>query len=390
MGRTRTASARIPSLDGLRGIAAFAVLISHIMLTFPVFATAVYETDMTIKPGTWDWWITYTPLHLLWAGHEAVFVFFVLSGFVLTLPVISRDTYAWREYYPKRLVRLYAPVIAAVAFGVGMVLLVPRTDASGLGAWLADRPTDPTPWGIFKDITLVAGPSRLISPLWSLQWEILFSLLLPLYILFATRKPKHVGWKVAAILAVLAAGAITDKQALIYLPMFAAGSLLAVHMGDLRQSLSNLGRTEWFGVTIMAVILASSRWTLPLVAPGDMTAAISIIPAFIGCGLFVIIAAFCPAAMRLLEKKVVQWLGLISFSLYLTHEPIVIALAFVFGPGGAWLVAAASIPIALTVGWLFYKVLESPSHRLSQWIGRAFAKKKAPIPTPGLERTRRG
>jgi peptidoglycan/LPS O-acetylase OafA/YrhL len=370
-------SARIPSLDGLRGVAAFAVLISHIMLTFPVFATAVYQTNMTIAPGTWDWWITYTPLHLLWAGHEAVYVFFVLSGFVLTLPVLGRDSYPWREYFPKRLVRLYAPIIVAVALGVAMVFLVPRTNPAGLGEWLADRPAQATAWGTFKDITLVAGPSRLISPLWSLQWEILFSLLLPAYILFAVKQRKHVGLKVAAILLVIAAGAVTGQQALIYLPMFAAGSLMAEHKHSIGRWASSLGAPEWAAMFGAASILATVRWTLPIVAPGDKMADLATVPAFVGCAALVVIAANCPAAKRLLEAKPVQWLGLISFSLYLTHEPIVIALAFFFGPGGSWFVALIAIPVALAVGWAFYLVIEAPSHRLSQRVGRMFRAKQS-------------
>lgn len=84
----------------------------------------------------------------------------------------------------------------------------------------------------------------------------------------------------------------------------------------------------------------------------------------------VIAAAYCPVAKRALERRLTQWLGLISFSLYLTHEPIVIALAFLFGSGGSWLVALTAVPVALVVGWMFYRLIESPSHRLSQRVGR--------------------
>ncbi|MBT2585625.1 acyltransferase [Arthrobacter sp. ISL-95] len=386
MGKTRTASARIPSLDGLRGVAAFVVLISHIMLTFPAFAIAVYETGTTLTPGTWDWWITYTPLHMVWAGHEAVYVFFVLSGFVLTLPVIARESYSWRQYYPKRLVRLYAPVIGAVVLGIGFVFLAPRDDSAGLGPWLRDRPVDPTLWGTLKDMTLVAGPSRLISPLWSLQWEILFSLLLPAYILFAVRQRRMLPIKLTVILLVVAAGCITGQQALIYMPMFAIGSLMAEHMSSLGNWARQLGGIEWGALFATSTILASTRWTLPAITADERASSLATVPALVGCVGIVVTAAYCPAAKNILNTRLAQWLGLVSFSLYLTHEPIVIALAFFFGPGGSWLVALTAIPTSLAVGWLFFLAVERPSHRLAQRVGKAFSKKAEPELTATLAR----
>lgn len=374
MGKTESNTMRLHSLDGLRGVAAFVVLLSHIMLTAPVFARATYSDETAAPPGSAEWWVTYTPLHILWSGHEAVYVFFVLSGLVLTLPAVSRDFYPWREYYPKRVVRLYAPVVAAVAFGIALVLLAPRDNAEGMGDWLQARPAQATVWGTVKDIVLVAGPSRLISPLWSLQWEILFSLLLPAYVLFATIKRRFTGLKIVAILAAIAVGAVTEQQALIHLPMFAAGALIAVHLKTIRERASNVAQINWWSLLFVAVILSTARWTLPELIPGSQTEDLATIPAFIGCAMLVLIAGFWDVAKHLLESRVCQWLGAISFSLYLTHEPIVIALAFTLGPDSSWLVALISIPLALLVGWAFYKFVESPSHRLAQVVGKTFRK----------------
>jgi uncharacterized membrane protein len=77
-------SGRVRSLDGLRGVAALIVVVHHALLTSPTLARVNYGA----VPGSvhgFLWWMTYTPLHLIWAGPEAVFVFFVLSGFVLFL-----------------------------------------------------------------------------------------------------------------------------------------------------------------------------------------------------------------------------------------------------------------------------------------------------------------
>lgn len=46
-----------------------------------------------------------SPLHALWEGKGAVYIFFVLSGIVLTLPAVKarqagNTDYSWRAFYP--------------------------------------------------------------------------------------------------------------------------------------------------------------------------------------------------------------------------------------------------------------------------------------------------
>ncbi|WP_156507383.1 hypothetical protein [Arthrobacter sp. OY3WO11] len=73
----------------MRGIAALVVLFHHSLLTIPVLA-AVYENDAVPVEDVASvaWMLVHTPLHNLWEGKGAVYIFFVLSGVVLTLPVL--------------------------------------------------------------------------------------------------------------------------------------------------------------------------------------------------------------------------------------------------------------------------------------------------------------
>src|SRR3954454_3511925 len=137
-GESRGASARYTALDGLRGIAALVVVIHHSLLLIAVLASPYFTGRSAAAAGTFAWWLLYTPLHLVWEGTGAVYVFFVLSGFVLTLPALGRG-YDWLAYYPQRLIRLYLPVWGGVILAALTILVVPRTSTVS-STWLLARP----------------------------------------------------------------------------------------------------------------------------------------------------------------------------------------------------------------------------------------------------------
>lgn len=70
---------RIGQLDSIRGIAAFCVLFSHL-----------YSVLKGVLPTTISFLFTLTPFKLFIAGHSAVILFFVLSGFVLSIPILEK------------------------------------------------------------------------------------------------------------------------------------------------------------------------------------------------------------------------------------------------------------------------------------------------------------
>jgi len=72
---------RIVELDALRGLAAVSVVLWHSFILFPS-ATA----DTRNKGYTLLNVVKYSPLHGVWAGPQAVLLFFMISGFVLALP----------------------------------------------------------------------------------------------------------------------------------------------------------------------------------------------------------------------------------------------------------------------------------------------------------------
>lgn len=87
-------SVRVGQLDSLRGIAAMTVVWHHWHA-----ATEVQMVRWYMVP--------------FFAGHEAVILFFVLSGYVLSLPTWTKRTAAYPEYLVRRVSRIYLPYLAA-------------------------------------------------------------------------------------------------------------------------------------------------------------------------------------------------------------------------------------------------------------------------------------
>ncbi|SMQ58388.1 Peptidoglycan/LPS O-acetylase OafA/YrhL, contains acyltransferase and SGNH-hydrolase domains [Agreia sp. VKM Ac-1783] len=343
------------------------VLAHHSLLVFPDLADGFYEQGAPESIG----WFVYSPLHTLWAGTEAVYVFFILSGLVLTLPVIRRPAFSWREYYPSRIIRLYLPVVASVAFALVLALVVARTDTPGISEWLQRHDQPITIGTTLRNATLLTGTNNLNSPLWSLRWEVWFSLLLPVYIWIAVRFSR-VGWPIAAVSVVLSLiGTVVDNGPLMFLPIFMIGCVIATKLADLARLakwVEEKRRSRVIWATVLAITLLgfSARWWLPETLSGTSTIVVLI------CAAVVVgLAIYSPGVRSALQLPFIQWSGLISFSLYLTHEPIIVTTAFLLPSDMAWLVPIIAVPLALVFAWLFYQFVEAPAHKLARWAARS-------------------
>jgi peptidoglycan/LPS O-acetylase OafA/YrhL len=358
---------RYRSLDGLRGVAALVVVVHHCLLTSAVLAA-------TYRGGTTGGWglnelLARTPLHLVWDGTGAVLVFFVLSGFVLTLAFIQPAPPRWANYYARRLPRLYLPVWAALALAVALAALAPRLVTNGQSWWINAHASPATVSMVAKDATLLTDPSLLDSALWSLRWEVMFSLLLPLYIWFAV-KWRGLAWlKFAAALALIGLGSKTGHASLLYLPVFALGVLMASERERILAVTARFSAGVWTALVTVAVLLLTFDWMFGpyaewVIRPVRSAGAALIVLGFLNAG----------AVVRFASKKPVQWLGRISFSLYLVHEPIVVTVDRLLPGDNALEVLVIALPIALAIAAIFYKLIEVPALKVSHLFGRLEAK----------------
>lgn len=367
---------RYHGLDGLRGVAAFVVLICHTFLVVPSLAYAYFAPDRMVE-GSAAWWFAFSPLHLVWAGNEAVYLFFVLSGFVLALPFLNRQR--WAGYYPKRLLRLYLPTWGAFLLVLFWLAVLPRVWAASDSPWLQAHPAVLAPETLVSQTLLLTdAPMSGNSVLWTLRFEVMFSLLLPLVLYAAVKLPR-----LNAVKAVLAFGAMfafsgTPVTLRYLLPMFGLGVLLAVERERLeslaaRIGASGLAPVVWTGLSLLAALLLVNGWTIlgltrdPGIlylmqrTSGAMTAA--------GACIAIFLAAEGPWR-RTLERPAMRWLGRRSFSLYLVHEPLVVSVAVLLG-GNPGLVPAmaVAIPASLLLAEAFYRLVERPSQTLARMAG---------------------
>src|SRR5438874_8156474 len=105
----RSASAAA-HLDVIRTVAAWAVMWGHLMTLFFV------DFQHLLHPG----WLLRVIYFLTGFGHQAVTVFFVLSGFLISTTVIKNHfsgTWSWREYAINRSTRLYVVLIPGLLLG---------------------------------------------------------------------------------------------------------------------------------------------------------------------------------------------------------------------------------------------------------------------------------
>jgi peptidoglycan/LPS O-acetylase OafA/YrhL len=374
-----SATPRLSGLDGLRGVAALVVMIYH--------GTKIVVPTLTGAAETAYNGVAESPLKLTFAGTEAVLVFFALSGLVVALPAL-RPGFSWRAYFPSRLIRLYLPVWAALLLAAALIVLVPRDPGSvTAGSWLQTGNAHTVSWqGLLREGSLWPASYDIDNVLWSLRWEVVFSLALPLFVLIGRAVRSQPVIAVVATVVLSTVGRLLDIDALVYLPVFLAGTVLAYVVPGRQGWGAQRGSWFWVAVTAISGALLVASWLArPLAAPGSLAGrALWGVSAAGAVGL-VVTAAGSPGAARLLSRAVPAWLGRVSFSLYLVHVPVLATLAYLWGERAWPAVLGVGFTASLLLAELFRRLVEGPSHRLAQHVRRTLGRDgetRRAVPSP--------
>jgi peptidoglycan/LPS O-acetylase OafA/YrhL len=355
---------RLAALDGLRGIAALVVVLSHVVAG----SVGALSATLTLggDPGGLAHWFMRTPLAVVWAGPEFVIVFFVLSGFVLTRALRTRPV-ALRAFYAGRIVRLYLPAWLSLIPAALLLMAFPSTthDATGVGFWLQ---TYTQPVGldqVARDAALVLPLSSthatLNGALWSLRWEVLFSLALPFLLLAAT--PLRRLSLPVVLMALLCVDFSAGHPAMAFLPPFAVGLVLALHeerIARWREELGGRGAVAFLAATLC--LLGADLW-LPTAVRAQGPGGAMVVA---GAAAAVLCPLLYGSVARNLQRRPVQWLGSRSFSLYLVHHPIVVACTGALHRPGLVVLLVTAVPVSFLAAEAFFRAVERPAHRVAR------------------------
>jgi len=360
---TKPAGKLVP-LEGLRGIAAAIVVLYHLVLGFTHKGVGVVPHGH----GFWDVILQFG-LGLL-NGGAAVAVFFVLSGFILSLPFandrrISRILVSLLKRWP----RLAMLTTIACLFAWGLIWLSAheyRHAAHVIGSgWMATHGNAPIAghtlsWlaalreGFFS--AFLTGDVHFDSPLWTMRIELFgsFAIFLAAPVLFAVQS-----WPLRLALIFVVMVLCGGVYPVTYLSDFLIGTIVAMLYAEDRMPVFSNWQAAVLG--LVAVYLFSFTYEQKLLIHAPIKA---VMPAgdtshFVwdaGAVLMIFLLLGNPYLRRVFSKTWAVWLGLLSFPIYLLHGPIMLsagAAAFNSGlqPLGETgsVLAAVGVSVALTL-----------------------------------------
>lgn len=333
-------------IDGLRGLAVFAILAFH--------------AAPSLAPG----------------GFVGVDVFFVISGYLITGIIESerrRGVFSFSRFYLRRARRILPAyiVVTGLVAATAYFFLMPR-ELKAFGRTLAASATFLTNHafargGGYFEPTADQAP---LLHLWSLAVEEQFYLIWPVALvgLSIAALRRYRGAAILLLLGASLAGAqlmLASGQSLtaFYLAPFRAWEFLVGAVLALRIAPPVQGRKIGnLAASVGLLLLAFSVWGLSRATTFPGLAAV---PACLGAGLLIWSGssdASRPAAW--LSSRPMVKLGTISYSLYLWHWPLLVFGRIYLGrplqPLEGVAIALASLPLA----WMTWRFVEQPWRRV--------------------------
>jgi peptidoglycan/LPS O-acetylase OafA/YrhL len=334
-------------LQALRGVAALCVLIHHTLRVLgPVGLTA---------------WIADTLLN----AHAAVVVFFVLSGFVLGSSLLNRgfSRYEISRYYIRRLFRIYPALWMSCTIGLLYFLFISNIWAPNFATW-AQIHFNPNRFTVTSVILSYLGLVPFLNPpLWTILVELVCSALLPgLMLLFVRWR-----WSVAPALVLLAFACFAEQHSLrgvlTNFVHFGFGAALALYGTAWLRHRSMV----WPALLTLIFFRQLQPWAYNAGLPSLVE----------GVAATFVIASIVNGAFSILLHRSLQWLGDISYSVYLLHLPIAYTVARILDQTlisqeltdlTSVSVALITLGITLPLSAISYRFIEQPGVAAGRWV----------------------
>jgi peptidoglycan/LPS O-acetylase OafA/YrhL len=371
---------RFEELHGLRGFLACVVVFHHLKLGFLYgwFDSLEKSANNFVHYFAW-------PLaRLLSNGTFAVYVFFVLSGFVLTHAMRHNLTLKQKCLaILGRYVRLAVPCVVSllivwVLIKLGLYIPQPIFDITppAFNEWLGYHIHYQVPHflDVFKIIFYDTFFMRFITPalctypklmcdgmwlnsvLWTMPFEFVGSIAV---FLLAWLKPKKHSWLM--LLPTLLLIFFGYKNQAYWLPAILWGKVL-YDLPDIKNYMAHS--------LLQKILWALTVGLLACVAYVDITNQSAAYYVVLSIGL-VFVVRYLTGLKKHLVSPLAKWLGDISFSLYLVHMPILFsagAFAWLNVGQSAWVVTLVTFAASFGLAQLFMILVDKPTQKLtSAW-----------------------
>jgi peptidoglycan/LPS O-acetylase OafA/YrhL len=377
---------RLDELDSLRGLAALTVVLYHLKL---LWLDETIPAALTRQRGIIDFL-----LMPVTAGHEAVILFFILSGFVLAIPAVKLHPQRYSVFLIRRLCRIYLP------YGLVLVLSVlgsnffhgdPTQSKSFADFWTA-----PVDWHLFKQHLIFLGvydTERFNPPIWSLVFEMRISLIFPLLCAIAMKmRPNH-----SLVMAVSFSGisSIANKlvhsdvvnqlifDTLHFAALFVIGIYLArqgVRITSIFDCLSRSKKIVFATLSALLFIYGRVEWMklASWLTNSDLGKSADLLTATGAAGLM-ILSLNVEWCRRALLWAPVHSLGKMSYSIYLLHSAVIfILIHLLYGRLPLLIIFPICLAIVIPASWVFYRCVEVPSIDMGRKLSEYF-QRTAPV-----------
>ncbi|MBN9614504.1 MAG: hypothetical protein BGO25_06135 [Acidobacteriales bacterium 59-55] len=366
-------------LDLLRGLAALLVLLGHWRnLLFIDYPQLTAHKLMLLVPYA-----------LSSAGHQAVVIFFVLSGYLISGSVFrsfDRNQWSWRGYLTHRIVRLWVVLIPGLLLcalwdNIGLHLhLAPALYSGAAGNHvIPDIRTTLKPHIFFGNLFFLQSILVPIfgtdGPLWSLANEFWYYLLFPLG-LVALRRRSALLQRLVSVGLFLGIAWFVRHGILLLFPVWLAGTLLAVLPPP------RVGRRARITATILysplAFIFAKAH-ALPSLWSDYLFGVATFF------FLWIVLSATHRASPDSVFTRVSRSLARSSYTLYVVHVPFAVLLVALLSGGGRWtpdglhiFKGLAILAVILLYAYLVASVTEFHTETIRRWIEARLGLSKKP------------
>ncbi|HGW3736212.1 TPA: acyltransferase family protein [Acinetobacter baumannii] len=312
---------KINSAESIRGLACLAVVFSHFSLTY---LPELHNFDnLTGIGNSFTNWLYHSPFAFFYSGTSAVFIFFVLSGYVLSYAILSKGSVNKKilSMSLKRYPRLAIPVvISCILYSV--ILANINIDTSKV-FWLKDYGRvnsiyESVYQGLFE--SFLFGSSTINFVLWTMQVELLasFVIFFLLYILNNSKFYIFIFLSIACPLIML----LVSAKMFLGTMSFVIGMYIYLYG-------KNIPKILLFPSLILGLYFAgahndSNSYRLFINIFGNKTYTLF---NFMSGVLIVAGVLLNTHVSKLLDNKILIYLGKISFSIYLLHTIFLYALS---------------------------------------------------------------